>query len=76
MNDLTDYLEYAKQQHRNAYSVIQTPGDAARNIAMEFMTKRELVKFSLECLVCVIRKILRHNTPDQERKSPASDGSI
>tara|TARA_R110000822_G_scaffold229849_1_gene361982 strand:- start:171 stop:350 length:180 start_codon:yes stop_codon:yes gene_type:complete len=58
MNTLTDYLEYAKHQHRNAYSVIQTPTDAARNIAMEFMTARELVKFSAECIVCAIRKIL------------------
>jgi hypothetical protein len=57
MNDLTNYLEYAKQQHRNAYSVNQTPGDAARNIAMEFMTAGELAKFALECIACAIRKI-------------------
>ena len=60
MNDLTNYLEYAKQQHSNAYVVNQTPGDAARNIAMEFMSAGELVKFSMECIACVIRKI-RHN---------------
>ena len=60
MNDLTNYFDYAKQQHRNAYVVNQTPCDAARNIAMEFMTAGELVKFSMECIACAIRKI-RHN---------------